>query len=220
MRPPEAAAVVPSPLPLRLLSRKAWRADESLRFDARGLERWPRVTAPLRGVVIHHSSSPNGDPAPAARVRAIYAFHAVARGWGDMGYHLLIDETGTVYEGRAGTAGVLHGAPAVIGAHVYGHNAGTVGIALLGTLNERPPSAAACGALVAVLSRLAERHGLDPLAARSTGAGGVVPTICTHRDLAPATCPGDACHHMLPELRARVAAAVGAVSGRVTAMLG
>jgi hypothetical protein len=220
MPSPEAAAVIPVPLPLRRVSRDAWHADESLRFDERGVERWPRATERLRGVVVHHTSTPNGERDPAARVRDIYAFHALDRGWGDMGYHLLIDETGALYEGRAGSAGVLDGAPAVIGGHVYGHNAGTLGIALLGTFDERPPSAAACAALVSAVSLLAERHGLDPLAARSTGAGGVVPTICTHRDLAPAACPGDACHRMLPELRARVAAAVGSVAGRVAATLG
>ena len=100
------------------------------------------------------------------RVRAIYEFHAVERGWGDIGYHLLIDEAGTVYEGRAGTADVLDGGPAVVGGHVYGHNGGTLGIALLGTLIERPPSPRAWRALVTVMAWLARRHDLDPLGKR------------------------------------------------------
>jgi hypothetical protein len=113
---------------------------------------------------------------------------------------------------------VLDGGPAVIGGHVYGHNRGTLGIALLGTLTDRRPSAPACAALVAVMSRLAERHGLDPAAARRTDAGGVAPTLCAHRDLARGACPGDACYAMLPEVRAQVAAAVKAFPGQLARM--
>lgn len=45
------------------------------------------------------------------------------RGWKDIGYHWLIDRDGTVMQGRK---------PEVIGAHVEGHNAGTLGISLFG----------------------------------------------------------------------------------------
>jgi len=131
----------------------------------------------------------------------------VRRGWGDIGYHLVIDEAGTVYEGRTGTAAVLDGGPAVVGGHVYGHNRGTLGIALLGTLNERPPSPPAWTALVAVMAWLAHRHDLDPLGVRDA-----VPTICAHRDLTATPCPGDACYELLAPLRAQVATAVSAAA--------
>jgi hypothetical protein len=187
-----------------------------LRFDASGGERWPRETEPLRGLVLHHTNTPNCERDPVARVRAIYEFHAVERGWGDIGYHLLIDEAGTVYEGRAGTAETLAGGPAVVGGHVYGHNGGTVGIALLGTLIARPPSPRAGAALVAVMAWLAYQHDLDPLGAREAG-GSAVPTICAHCDLTATPCPGDACYEMLSTLRVRVAAAASGWSGRTGA---
>ena len=47
----------------------------------------------------------------------------LAKGWADIGYHWLIDRDGKVLAGRAET---------VIGAHVEGHNAGTIGICLIG----------------------------------------------------------------------------------------
>ncbi|MGH8969606.1 MAG: peptidoglycan recognition protein family protein [Actinomycetes bacterium] len=192
-----------------LVSRQDWLADESLRLDPSGGERWPRETEPLREVVLHHTKTPNSDRDSAARVRAIYEFHAAQRGWGDIGYHLVVDEAGIVFEGRAGTAELLDGGPAVVGGHVYGHNEGTVGIAMLGTLFEQPPSRRAWTALVEVLAWLAYRHNLDPL-----GAGGASLTIRAHCDLAPTTCPGAASYELLPTLRAQVAAAVSGWPGQ------
>lgn len=45
------------------------------------------------------------------------------RGWSDTGYHFLIDRDGTTVEGRP---------LARVGAHVKGHNTGTIGVALFG----------------------------------------------------------------------------------------
>jgi N-acetylmuramoyl-L-alanine amidase len=192
-----------------LVSRQDWCADESLRFDPSGAERWPRETEPLRELVLHHTKTPNSDRDSAARVRAIYELHAARRGWGDIGYHLVIDEAGIVFEGRAGTAELLDGGPAVVGGHVYGHNGGTAGIAMLGTLFKQPPSRRAWTALVEVMTWLAYRHNLDPLGADRAG-----PTIRAHCDLAPTTCPGAASYGLLPTLRAQVAAAVSEWPGR------
>jgi len=45
------------------------------------------------------------------------------RGWGDCGYHIIIESDGGVYRGRADTT---------IGAHVAGHNTGNLGVCLIG----------------------------------------------------------------------------------------
>jgi len=45
------------------------------------------------------------------------------RGWSDIGYHYLIDRDGTVAKGRPIER---------VGAHVRGHNAGSIGISLFG----------------------------------------------------------------------------------------
>lgn len=45
------------------------------------------------------------------------------KGWSDIGYHYLIDQDGTLAKGRPVTK---------TGAHVRGHNAGTIGVSLFG----------------------------------------------------------------------------------------
>jgi N-acetylmuramoyl-L-alanine amidase len=61
------------------------------------------------------------------KVREIKRWHTEkppgGRGWADIGYHFLIDRDGTVAKGRD---------IARDGAHVQGHNAGTIGISLFG----------------------------------------------------------------------------------------
>ena len=80
--------------------RVDWGADESLRYDSTGREIWPPSFHPIQKVIVHHTATYNDDPDPTRTVRAIYRYHAVDRGWGDIGYNFLIDGAGTVYEGR------------------------------------------------------------------------------------------------------------------------
>jgi hypothetical protein len=81
-------------------SRADWGADERLRFGSDGSEVWPPAHYPVQVATVHHTATKNDDPDPAATVRAIYRYHAVDNGWGDIGYHYLVDESGVVYEGR------------------------------------------------------------------------------------------------------------------------
>lgn len=57
------------------------------------------------------------------KVREIKRWHVEDRGWSDIGYHYLIDRDGTVAAGRPMERD---------GAHVQGHNTGTIGISLFG----------------------------------------------------------------------------------------
>jgi hypothetical protein len=188
--------------------RAGWGADESLRFDCHGNECWTEERAPVRGIVLHHTLTPNGERDVPGRLRGIYRFHAVERGWGDIGYHLMIDEAGCVYEGRHGTLAAQRRGEGVLGAHTLGFNRGSVGIALLGTLTERQATLKARASLEAVVAELAAVHGIDPAATvawpRSGPARVSAHMICAHRDLAEVACPGDAFYLTLPELRAAV----------------
>ena len=151
-----------------VVTRAGWGADESLRFDGYGNEDWPQSFSTPQKFTVHHTAGINDDPNPAATVRAIYRFHAIDRGWGDIGYQFLIDAQGTVYEGRQ-TDTSLATPPAfdatgksVQGAHVADHNSGNIGISLLGTYVSRRPSALTQRSLERLLASLSVKTGIDP----------------------------------------------------------
>jgi hypothetical protein len=62
-----AASGVPA-----ILSRAQWGADESLRYDAAGNEKWSPAFNPIQKLIVHHTDTQDGDPDPAATIRAIY----------------------------------------------------------------------------------------------------------------------------------------------------
>ena len=89
--------------PPPIVSRAAWGCDESLRFAKNGNEIWPETWATVEHVVVHHSDTMNFED-PGEAIRSIYAYHAVTKGWGDIGYNYVVDFLGNVYEGRYGEA--------------------------------------------------------------------------------------------------------------------
>ncbi|MFA6550267.1 MAG: N-acetylmuramoyl-L-alanine amidase [Candidatus Gracilibacteria bacterium] len=88
---------------------------------------WPLEYAKkITKFVIHHTDSKANLDNPKQKIREIYSYHALTRGWGDIGYNYIIDREGNIYEGRAGGEGV-------IGAHAGTANTGSIGIAILGS---------------------------------------------------------------------------------------
>lgn len=80
----------------------------------------------LNEIIIHCTDTrPNwwADRTSAEKVAEVRRWHVEERNWSDVGYHFLIDRDGTVVEGRPLEK---------TGAHVKGHNTGTVGISLFG----------------------------------------------------------------------------------------
>lgn len=222
-----AQALGGTPIP-GVISRAAWGADESLRFDGAGDERWPREYFPLQKLVVHHTAGRNADPDPAATVRAIYYFHAVIRRWGDIGYSYLIDEAGRVYEGRHSRDywnGTIPSSDniaglAVAGGHAKYHNPGTMGIALLGTFATESPTAAAQASLVRMLAWAAVKFHIDPRASSTyvnpqTGLTRYTANITGHRDYQSTTCPGGVLYALMPTIRDQVAAAMNLWPGQV-----
>ncbi|MFQ5967795.1 MAG: FG-GAP-like repeat-containing protein [Acidimicrobiia bacterium] len=205
------------------LSRSEWGADESIRFDG-DVEIWPPEFAPVQTVTVHHTVTANVDLDPAATVRAIYEFHTVDRGWGDIGYHMLIDEQGRVYEGRwsgeasqdcsSGGDGTDFGHRVddqlVIAAHTGGFNTGNIGVALLGEFTAAAPKTTAVDQLELTLADLLARHGLDPLGTVDyfnpvNDNEATVNTISGHRDWKATECPGERLYSQLPDIRTNVA---------------
>jgi putative cell wall-binding protein len=201
-----------------VISRSAWGADESLRYDG-GREIWPRAFYPAQKLVVHHTAGRNGDPNPAATVRAIYYYHAVTQGWGDIGYHYLVDEAGRVYEGRYSRDYAPGVAPTaddgqgrfVEAGHALGYNPGTLGISLLGTFTNVGPTAAAQRSLERMLAWASVRWGIDPRGSGTyvnpvSGKSLGVPNIGGHRDYNATSCPGGVLYARLPAIRNTVAA--------------
>lgn len=74
---------------------------------------------PIHTAVVHCTATPEGRSYTVAAIRKMH----LARGFSDVGYHFLIDLDGTVLIGRPIEK---------VGAHVQGHNAGSVGISYIG----------------------------------------------------------------------------------------
>jgi hypothetical protein len=201
----------------RFRGRASWGANGSWRVGPDGKQLWPVRFHNPRAITVHHTVTANNDRNPAATVRAIYYFQTVTLGWGDIGYHLLIDRAGVVYEGRySGPDGApvfgggSRSAKPVIAGHVLNYNPGNIGIALLGDLTSRQPTRAARRALLRVLASLSRTTGLDPQGRTTyrnplTGATRRVHIISGHRDWQATQCPGNAFYPRLPGVRRIVA---------------
>ncbi len=169
-----------------IISRAAWGADESLMT-------WTPEYRTIRKFVVHHTATSNGDLDPAATVRAIYYYHAVTRGWGDIGYNYLIDTQGRIYEGRSGGEGV-------VGGHAKQYAWGSIGISLIGDYDQVDVPTAMQNALVELMAWKGNLHFVDP-----TGRGYFIdqdlPNVMAHRDGAQTTCPGKYAYARLPAIR-------------------
>lgn len=82
------------------------------------------MTRIIEAIVIHCAAT---KPEQDVGAKEIRAWH-LARGFNDIGYHHVIRRDGTVEKGRD---------EAVPGAHVEGHNARTIGVCLVGGIDER-----------------------------------------------------------------------------------
>jgi N-acetylmuramoyl-L-alanine amidase len=213
-----ASAVATATTSGGVVSRAAWGADERIRT-------WGPSFHPPQKLTVHHTAGLNDDPNPAATVRAIYRFHTVDRGWGDIGYQFLVDAKGTVYEGRYTDTNPItepafdEAGGVVVGAHVANYNNGNVGISLLGTYDTRRPSLLAQRSLERLLATLSIRTGISPDAWSwyenpLGGARWLGPNILGHRHLGQTACPGKITYALLPTLRKRVAQRV---AGTLTA---
>jgi len=81
---------------------------------------------PVNRIIIHHTASKYMSTKEEGMkyMKELQKYHGITLGWSDIGYHYLIDGAGNIYEGREWGKYVL-------GAHVVGHNYGSVGISLM-----------------------------------------------------------------------------------------
>lgn len=155
---------------------------------------WPlEYPKKVKKIIVHHTATTSNLDDPEAAIRAIYYYHSVSRGWGDIGYNYIIDPDGNIYEGRYGGDGVVAG-------HARGYNTGSVGIALLGNYEDEELPGPMIKSLSKLLYEKAEEHNIDPDSS-SEFHGDVMPNILGHRDVGSTACPGEFSYDYLPKLR-------------------
>lgn len=160
---------------------------------------WPmQYSKKINMLVVHHTAqSVEGDARPGVeRMRAIYQYHAVSKRWGDIGYNYVIDETGQIYEGRAGGDYVVSG-------HAYCNNVGTMGVALMGNFEEKEPTQAQVRSLQWLLKSLADKYDID-LDRSVMFHGKTRSPISVHGDLLSTSCPGFYLHGAMDQIRENV----------------
>ncbi|MFB6961022.1 peptidoglycan recognition protein [Streptomyces sp. NPDC056309] len=209
--PTAPESTVPEP---PIVSRADWGADESLSPDP------SEYNADVKAVFVHHTDGAAYTcDQSASIVRGIYAFHTQSNGWNDVGYNFLVDKCGTVFEGRKGGVGLP-----VLGAHTYGWNRESTGIAVLGNYTSAGASNAALASVARVAAWKLGQYGADPAGTVSlttaatqknysgnsftTGGTYTFNRISGHRDGYATECPGTSLYAQLPTIRSWAAGPV------------
>ncbi|MGB6072537.1 MAG: N-acetylmuramoyl-L-alanine amidase [Rhodococcus sp. (in: high G+C Gram-positive bacteria)] len=196
----------------KVITRAQWGADESIRCAT------PTIDDFLGGATVHHTAGSNdySKSESAEIVRAIYAYHAQTLGWCDIGYNVLVDKYGQIFEGRAGGLD-----KPVQGAHSGGFNENTMGIAMMGDYSNVDPSQETIDSVGKFLGWRLGKAGLDPEGTTTMTSEGTdftfvgrgqsvdLPVIFGHRDVGNTECPGDAGYARLGEIRDIAAANLG-----------
>ena len=208
---------------INVISREDWGAEEEYRMAEDGSEEWPRSYHGTRKLVVHHTAdaSSNGETdleTNKETVRNIYYYHAVTRGWGDIGYNALVDAAGNIYEGRYGT----HDAETrenpiaddimtldVEAGHTSSYNSGSFGISALGDFTAFEVPTAQLTAIKEALAFVADSRGIyadgnsDFL--RYDGAWHYdLRNVFTHKDAGQTACPGDKLYLEMTGIRAYI----------------
>lgn len=210
--PPAPPSTVPKP---PITPRAGWGADESISPES------PEYTDTVKAVFVHHTAGTNNYTCAesAAVVRSVYAYHVQSEKWKDIGYNFLVDKCGTIFEGRKG--GVDR---PVFGAHTYGFNRQTAGIAVLGTYTDSAaPSAVTTSVARLAAWKLGQYKG-DPAGSTMLTAGAAggnlagtrftagtqysFKQISGHRDGFATECPGTKLYGQLPAIRSLAAGPV------------
>ncbi|MGP4010109.1 FG-GAP-like repeat-containing protein [Streptomyces sp. 4N124] len=232
---PTPTATVPTAPPSTvhrppIISRAQWGADESMVDDP--AEYIEKVSA----VFVHHTVGTNNYSCAesASLVRGIMAYHVETEQWNDIGYNFLVDKCGRIFEGRAGGVDLP-----VRGAHTYGFNGDSTGIAVLGdfegaaataTTPAKPagrPTRATLESVARVAAWKLGQYGGNPTGKVTLTAGAdtgvwdegqqaTLNTISGHRDGFATACPGKNLYAKLAEIR-RFAASAGKNSAIPTA---
>ena len=134
-----------------------------------------------------------------AEVRRVQRQHQ-GQGWADIGYHLLLSQDGTWFQGRPWIGAstfdeAVRESAWAMGSHVRSKNTGRIGLSVMGWFHapknhEMTPAATA--SLERMIKRLSTAYGLS----RQSVVG--------HRELGSTACPGDRLIPIVEQIRARL----------------
>lgn len=128
--------------------------------------------SPISRITLHHDGmtvfTSTAVAAAQSRMEAIRSAHR-GKGWGDIGYHYLVDPAGRIWEGRP---------LKWQGAHVANQNPGNIGICTLGNYEKQRPTTTQLTAIEDFVQVLMRKHDVH------------VSEVYTHRELAATDCPG------------------------------
>ncbi len=144
------AAAAPAPPSGKLVTRSQWGARRVRLSDVVEMGKITRIT-------IHHTADAEpasirsfGDAKEYLQKLQAY-FQSPEKGYGDIGYHYLIDERGVTYEGRPLRYQGAHAGNKEL-------NRGNVGIALIGNFDRTRPSQPQLASLRTLVLDLCARH--------------------------------------------------------------
>lgn len=181
---------------------KEFKVARTEKTDGNGNSyRWTRTySSSVKLIAIHHTAmNVTGDTRSGVeRMRALYAYHANNRGWGDIGYHYIIDDEGKIYEGKSG-------GDYVVGGHAYCNNVGTLGIALMGNFDTEKPTQAQMHALQWLIIEMSKRYNI-PLDTEVSFHGKMTSPVVRHKDLVSTACPGYYVSNSINQIRGHVIA--------------
>lgn len=190
-------------------SRAEWGANEAM------VRHSPAYASRVSAVVVHHTANANGySPAEVpAILRADYAYHVQTRGWADLGYNLVVDAFGGIWEGRRGGLG-----RATLGSHAQGFNTGTLGVAVLGDYTKTTLNHETEKALARVVAYAATTWGFEPAGSVTLTSKGspryasgrqvALHRVFGHQETSVTACPGSV-QDRLPYLRSLAKVAMG-----------
>lgn len=143
---------------MKIVTRKTWGAVAAKsRIPFRG---------DVNGFIVHHTTGEHvGRSDSAAWLRSIQRYH-FGLGWSDIAYHFVVDQNGSVFEGRGWD---------VQGAHAAHKNGDTIGVAFLG--NGDRVTDAAIESIANLYDEACDYYGSDLI-------------LQGHRDVGRTHCPG------------------------------
>lgn len=138
----------------------------------------------IRRITVHHEGSTpvwfTDLASTAQRLEAIRASHLNRLNAGDIGYHLIVDRAGRVWQGRD---------LRYQGAHVRDHNANNIGIMVLGNFDLQRPTDVQLTTLRRTVGKLMHQYDL------------ATQHVFTHQEFNVTSCPGKSLQNRMVALR-------------------